>query len=207
MRTLRALAACAAVLLAGVTSASPKRAWVAIGDSITYGYSHDATPYPVRLAALLDAPVVNMGIGSDTAANINTRLTNYGIPYPYRGVLIEECINDLISSTSGATCWTATEAAVDAAVAAGFLVVLMTAIPCGNYVGWDGTKETQRDAYNALVRAKAAADPTHVLLLDLDTVVSDNGNTIRAADDYGDGLHLDASGMQNLAAAAAALIQ
>lgn len=184
-----------------------RRAWVAMGDSITNGYAFDATTYPMRLATLLGVPVVNMGVGGEVAANINTRFTTYALPFPYRGVIFEECINDLIAGTSGATCFTATEAAVDAAVSAGFMVVLMTAIPCGNYSGWNGTKETQRDAYNALVRAKAAAEPAHVLLLDLDIVVSDDGNTIRAEDDYGDGLHLDASGFQKVAAAAAALIQ
>lgn len=194
------------VLLAMSADASPKRAWLAIGDSITYGYAHDATPYPVRLATLLGVPVANMGIGGETAANINTRLTNYGIPYPYKGVIIEECINDLIAGTAGATCWTATEAAADAARTAGFLVVLVTAIPCGNYVGWNGAKETQRDAYNTSLRAYVTAHPGEAFLVDLDTVVSDDGTTIRAADDYGDGLHLDASGMQALAQAIADVI-
>lgn len=206
-RHVRLIGVILCLFVSVTASAVQRRAWVAVGDSITYGYAHDATPYPVRLSALLGVPVVNMGIGGDVAANINTRFTNYALPYPYKGVLIEECINDLIAGTSGATCWAATEAAVDAAVADGFLVVLFTAMPCGNYSGWDGTKETERATYNLNVRTKAAGDPTHILLLDLDTVVSDDGLTIRAADDYGDGLHLDASGMQNVANAAAALIQ
>lgn len=195
------------ILLASIAHATPRTAWVAVGDSITYGYAHDATPYPRRLSALLGVPVVNMGVGGEVAASINTRTTNYALPYPYKGIIIEECINDLITGTSGATCWAATDAAIDAALAAGMLVVVMTAIPCGNYSGWNGTKETQRQAYNTSVRAKAAADPVHVLLLDLDEVVSDDGLTIRAADDYGDGLHLDASGMQAIATEGAALIQ
>lgn len=193
--------------LASTADATPRSAWVAVGDSITYGYAHDSTPYPKRLAALLAVPVVNMGIGGDIAVNINTRATSYALPYPYKGVIIEECINDLIAGTSGATCWTATDTVIDDALEADFIVVVMTAIPCGNYSGWNGTKEAQRQAYNTAVRTRAAADPTHVLLLDLDEVVSDDGTTIRASDDYGEGLHLNGTGMQNVAAAAAALIR
>lgn len=206
MTALRLLALLLAAPLCA-NAATARRAWVAVGDSITYGYAHDATPYPERLATLLSVPVVNMGVGGDTAANINTRFTNHASQYPYRGVIIEECINDLIAGTAGATCWTATEAAADAARSAGFLVVLVTAIPCGNYVGWDGTKETERDAYNTSLRAYVAAHPSDTFLIDLDTVVSDDGNTIKAAHDYGDGLHLDGDGMQALAAAVAAAVQ
>lgn len=203
-QTLRVLAV---VLLASSVHASPRRAWVAIGDSLTYGYSQGATPYPVRLSTLLGVPVVNMGVGGDVAANINSRLTSHALTFPYKGVIIEECINDLIAGTSGATCFAATEAAVDAALAAGLIVVLATADPCGNYSGWNGTKEAQRDAYNALVRAKAAANPGAVLLLDGDELYSDDGNTIRAACDYGDGLHRNGLCMQVEAEAIAVLIQ
>jgi lysophospholipase L1-like esterase len=191
------------VLVSTAAMASPKRAWVAVGDSITYGYAHDATPYPKRLATLLGENVVNMGVGGEVAATINTRATTHALAYPFKGVIIEECINDLIAGTAGATCWTATEAVADSFRSAGFLVVLVTAIPCGNYASWSGAKETQRDAYNALLRAYVAAHPADTFLVDLDTAVSDDGNTIRAADDYGDGLHLNGTGMQNLAQSAA----
>lgn len=204
---MRSIIVFIALISAMQASASPRRAWLTVGDSITYGYAHDATPYPVRLSTLLGVPVANMGIGGDTAANINTRLTNYGIPYPYKGVIIEECINDLIAGTSGATCWTATQAAADAALEAGMLVVLVYAMPCGNYSGWSAPKESQRATYNANIDNYAADHPTTVKVLDLNTVVSDNGTTIRASDDYGDGLHLNGTGMQKVAAAAAALIQ
>jgi lysophospholipase L1-like esterase len=207
MTTHRRAVALLLTMLSLTSYAAPRRAWAAVGDSITNGHSFDASPYPLRLATLLNAPVVNMGIGGELAASINTRFTTYVLPYQYKGVIIEECINDLIAGTAGATCWAATEAAVDSAVAAGLLVVLVTAVPCGNYASWNGTKETERDAYNTLVRAKAAANPSRILLLDLDTTVSDDGNTIRAADDYGDGLHLDGSGFQAVADGIADLIQ
>jgi lysophospholipase L1-like esterase len=202
--TIAAVALCLTTMSA---EAAQRRAWVAVGDSITYGYAHDATPYPVRLSELLGVPVANMGIGGDTAANINTRFTSYALPYPYKGVIIEECLNDLIAGTSATTCWEATATAVDAALAEGFLVVLVTAIPCGNYVGWNGTKETERGVYNLNVRTKAESDPAHIFLVDLDEVVSDDGTTIKAAYDYGDGLHLDGDGMQALAQAVADAIQ
>ena len=195
-----------ALILSAPAGAASKRAWVAVGDSITYGYAHDATPYPKRLATLLGENVVNMGVGGEVAATINTRATAHALPYPFKGVIIEECINDLIAGTAGATCWTATEAMADTFRAAGFLVVLVTAIPCGNYSSWNGTKETQRDAYNTALRAYVAAHPTDTFLVDLDTVVSDDGNTIRAEYDYGDGLHVDGTGMQRLAQAVADVI-
>jgi lysophospholipase L1-like esterase len=207
MTTHRRAVALLLTMLSLTSYAAPRRAWAAVGDSITNGHSFDASPYPLRLATLLNAPVVNMGIGGELAASINTRFTTYVLPYPYKGVIIEECINDLIAGTAGATCWTATEAAANAAIAAGFIVVLVTAVPCGNYASWNGTKETERDAYNAAMRAYAAARPGQVLLLDGDTVLSDDTNTIKAAYDYGDGLHLDGDGFQALAAAIADLIQ
>jgi lysophospholipase L1-like esterase len=197
--------ALALALLSVTTNATPRQAWVAIGDSITYGYSHNANPYPKRLATLLGVKVANMGIGGDVAANINTQITNHILTFRYKVVIIEECINDLIAGTAGATCWTATDAAVDAAVAAGLTVVLMTAVPCGNYAGWNGTKEIERDAYNTSVRAKAASNPSRIKLIDLDTIISDDGNTIKAAHDSGDGLHPDGDGMQAIADYAATL--
>jgi lysophospholipase L1-like esterase len=189
------------LLLASLAVASPKRAYVAMGDSITNGHAFDASTYPARLEALLGVPVENMGVGGELAASINTRFTAYVLPYPYRGVIFEECINDLIAGTSGATCWTATQAAADAARAAGMTVVLVTAIPCGNYAPWNGTKETQRDAYNTALRAYVAAHPSDTFLVDLDLVVSDDTDTIKAAYDYGEGLHLNGAGFQAVAEA------
>lgn len=194
-----------ATLIPMVAGAGP-RAWVAVGDSITKGWDQVTTPYPVRLAALRGHPVDDMGIGGDVAANIYSRWQRYAKPYPYAGVIIEECINDLNGGASGATCWATTQAFAEEARTAGFRVVLCTVFPVGNYGLWSAPKEVERDAYNTSARAYAAAHPGTVLLLDGDTVLSDDGEAIKASYDYGDGLHLNDTGAAALAAAISALI-
>jgi lysophospholipase L1-like esterase len=199
---MRHLALLLLTLSAMPSHATPRRTWVAVGDSITNGHSFDASTYPARLETLLGAPVENMGIGGETAAQARTRWQNYAENYPYKGVIIEIGTNDLAASTAGATVWATVDAWIEEAQAAGQRVVLCTVFPRNGSAGWTGAMETQRQAFNTSARAKAAGDPT-IILIDGDTVLSDDGVTLRAAFDYGDAVHLDGDGFQALAEAIA----
>lgn len=207
MHRILAIALLLPIFASAPAHATSGYAWLAIGDSLVYGYAHDAVPMPKRLAAELGVPVVNMGVGGDTAANISARLTAHGLPYPFVGVILEGCTNDLFAGGTASACWTTMEAAADAVRARGMLVVLCTVFPRGNSPGWTAGMETERDAYNTAVRAYVEAHFSEALLFDADEELSDDGHILRPAFDSGDHVHLGGDGMQAFAEGLAALIR
>lgn len=191
------------VLAASLASAAPTRRAVCMtGDSLTYGYTFDSTPIALRLATLRGVPVVNMGVGSDVAVNISARWSRYCAPFLYDISIWEGCTNDLAASATGAACWATTEDWAEACEAAGHQCVILGVFPRGTSGGWNGTKETERLAYNALAAAYAVAHPT-IIYVDLDDELGDGAspNALRAAVDWGDGLHINGDGMQEVAEA------
>jgi lysophospholipase L1-like esterase len=193
--------ALAALLTAGVVGAAP-RAFVSAGTSLTYGYAHDATPYPARLATLMGVPAVNMGIGGDRLATIIARWQTYAKPFPYRWSVLEGGTNDLhFDSANGTTLWATFQAWVEEALAAGHRVVIVKIPPRWGSAGWTADMETQRLAFNAAADAFVAANPS-VRKVDSDTVLGTGSPVaLQASFDYGDDLHLNGTGMQALAAA------
>jgi len=193
-----------------------KRTILCIGDSITFGYAHDATPYPARLATLLSRAVVNMGTGFDRLSQIASRYSQYCAPFPYDAGVLEGGTNDLgLDSTSGSTVAAAFLTIADAMRASGMdRVVGVLVPPRAGSSGWDNTKEAQRLAANIAISAGAETRPW-LRIVDSDAVLGDGASppALVAAFDYGDHLHLsggaddpETSGMSALAVAVAAAL-
>lgn len=185
------------------------QAIVCSGTSLTFGYSQDATPYPLRLSTATGRPVANLGVGGARLAAIVTRWQLYGKPFPYGTLVAEGGTNDLaLDSANGTTLAATFTAWIEEAVAAGQQVVACTVFPRTNSPDWNGTKETQRLAFNSALRTYVLAHPA-VLLVDGDVLLGDGATTpaLQAAYDYGDHLHLNGTGMQALATAIATLLE
>lgn len=163
-----------AVLACLPAASAPRRAICMTGDSLTYGYTFDATPIALRLATLMDVPVVNMGIGSDIAVNISARWTRYCASYPYAYAIWEGCTNDFgVSSALAVDCWATTQSWITAVEAAGHTAIVLTVFPRGGSGAWTDAKETQRLAYNALAAAYAISHPS-MILVDPESALGDS---------------------------------
>lgn len=189
-------------LAAGAASATPpRRAIVAVGDSLTYGYAVASTPYPVVLEGLAGVPVDNLGVGGNRVASAYARWVANAKHFPYRVLVILIGTNDMaFDGATSAYVWGVVEPWIEEAQAAGQQVVVCTISPRDGSPNWDSTKEARRLAFNTTLRDYVAATPA-VGLVDLDTVMSDDDVTLKVAYDYGDHLHFNNAGMAAFAAA------
>lgn len=179
-----------------------KTAIVCAGDSLIYGYDHDATPMPTRLEALRGVQVVNMGVGGDRISTIVARWQAFAKPYPYKWLVAEGGTNDIhLFSSTGADAWTAMEAWLEEAEADGLRIVLVKIPPRWGSAGWTAPMETERLDFNS--RADVwAADHPNVRVINSDSVLGTGSpKALQVAYDSGDHLHLNGTGMQALAAA------
>lgn len=195
-------------LLSLSASAASKPAVVCDGTSLTFGYSQATPTFPQRLATATGRPVANLGIGGARLAAIVLRWQTYAKTFPYGVLVAEGGTNDLaLDSANGTTLAATFTAWIDEALAAGQRVVAVTVFPRAGSPDWDNTKETERLAFNAAVRAYVVLHP-QVMLVDGDVLLGDGAAppALRGAVDYGDHLHLNGTGMQDLADAVAALI-
>lgn len=190
-----------ALLSSGASAAPVRSAVILVGNSLTYGYTFDATPTSERLAVLLGVPVTAMGVGSDVATNISARYTRYALPFPYATAVWEGCTNDFgINSATGAACWATTQAWVLAVEAAGTRAVVLSVFVRGGSGGWSGPKETQRLAYNVLAAAYAVSHPSMVYV-NLETTLGDGASppALKVICNWGDDLHITGTCMQLVA--------
>lgn len=203
-----------ALLLPLAAGATSKPAIITVGDSLTFGYAHDSTPYPARLATLTGRPVVNGGIGYDRLSQISSRYTQYFSPFPYGECVLEGGTNDLdLDAASGATVGAAFLAIADAMRTAGCLRVVGVLVPPRwGSSGWTSGEDTERLAANAAIVA-GKSSRSWFATVDSDAVLGDGGALpdggvqqigLATAYDYGDHLHLNGTGMDALAAAVAA---
>lgn len=179
-----------------------KSAIVCCGTSLTYGYDHDATPYPARLEALRGVQVVNMGVGGDRIATIVSRWQSFAKDFPYRWLVAEGGTNDLhLDAATGADTWNVMETWLEEAEATGLQIVLVKIPPREGSSGWTAGMETERLDFNS--RADTwAADHPDVRIVESDVVLG-TGTPVALQVEYdsGDHLHLSGTGMQTLAQA------
>jgi lysophospholipase L1-like esterase len=186
-----------------VATAAPSTV-VAVGDSVTDGANLAVdsdtrwTDYLNARVSSLGLAVVNEGVNGDevTAANpalpgIANRWLRDVLSVPGARTVIEQGgINDLRLGVSAAALESAQTTLIEQAHAAGLKVLLTTITPCSGASSCTAAFETQRQAYNAWVRAGGGAGDGFV---DFDHAIG-NGAAIATAYDSGDHLHPDAAG-------------
>jgi lysophospholipase L1-like esterase len=113
------------------TATSKVYKFVALGDSLTYGYGDPGPSWPVRLDAK-DAQLIlvhNAGVSGDTTADMRARLNGDVFAYNPGVLFIMGGTNDVGRNISATTTIANLKAIVVAAKARGILVVLMTIPP------------------------------------------------------------------------------
>ena len=181
---------------------------VAVGDSITdlADVSQDSdTRWPDYLARRTLLAVVDQGIsgnqvladmGASGGPSLQHRWQHDVLDVPgVRTVIVEDGINDLRAGASAATLEPALAALVASAHAAGLRVLLSTITPCAGDSLCTTAFETQRQAYNAWVRAgSSGADG----IADFDAAVG-NGAALNSIYSTNSHLHPNAAGMESMA--------
>lgn len=147
--------------LASQYNLSGKMEWICNGDSITEGAGSSlGLGYPTQLATLLgfdDHLVYNIGVGGQTASQINARTANQLLAEPTanRALIGLLGTNDIATAVATATVISRVQTFVTANVALGFPVYIMT-IPAGEAVG-NPNYDTDRLTVNAAIRANAVS--------------------------------------------------
>jgi lysophospholipase L1-like esterase len=178
---------------------------VAVGDSITDGANlatDTDTRWPDYLAARI-APaglaVANAGVNGDTVTGsspgIAARWSRDVLAVPgARAIIDEGGINDLRLGVTATALEAAQTSLIASAHTAGLKILLTTITPCSGASSCTAGFETQRQAYNAWVRAGTTADG----FVDFDHAIG-NAAALAAAYDSGDHLHPNAAGQDMLA--------
>lgn len=178
---------------------------VAVGDSITDGANlapDSDTRWPDYLAARI-APaglaVANAGVNGDTVTGSSPGIAArwsrdvLGVP-GVRTVIDEGGINDLRLGVTATALEAAQTSLITQAHTAGLKILLTTITPCSGASSCTTGFETQRQAYNAWVRAGGVADG----FVDFDHAIG-NAAALATAYDSGDHLHPNAAGQDMLA--------
>jgi len=113
------------------TATSKVYKFVALGDSLTYGYGDPGPSWPVRLDAK-DAQLIlvhNAGVSGDTTGDMRARLNGDVFAYSPGVLFVMGGTNDIGHNISATTTIANLKAIIVAAKARGILVVLMTIPP------------------------------------------------------------------------------
>lgn len=162
------------------------------GDSITAGFTAGATPYPQQMESKIGFRygVYNLGVSGDTISQCVTRATTGADVFASRSLGSSVFVgfvgsNDINSGTSGATAYAAyRQMFLDRPHTKKVAVTIL------KRTDFNASEETERQAFNTLVRANwqnfanALAEP------DLVTELSDPTNTTY----FPDGVHLSTAG-------------
>ena len=208
---MRALIVALALLLALPASAAPiggsgklgAKARIAfVGDSITYGAGYATTPFPERIEALYGATycdAVNLGVSGAQAAAIATQYATSVAGQRYAWLVVLGGINDIVAlNADGTATFNTLNAMVTTALAAGYRVAWITILPFHGYGGWNASRQTELEEFNALVAARGG-----ITVIDGYVGLGDPGGlgaTYMPAAYTPDGLHLDDDGAAALAA-------
>jgi lysophospholipase L1-like esterase len=162
----------------------------AMGDSLTY-----AGTYEAQLLSLLGSlwTVTNNGIGGNTTTQMLARFSADCLTGGAEYIVIWGGVNDVLTGVAAATIESNLQAMYTAAQASGKTVVSINISPCKNFATWDAGKQTVLDAVNTWIAGTATGIDYKI---DAYTLLEDPGaaDTLLAAYDSGDHLHLTATG-------------
>lgn len=196
---------------------------IGIGDSLMAGHhthysyiENSTTDVPTcqilyQLSALNGWSYQNMGIGSQTTAQIAARITTDVVNLRPRYTILEGGVNDIALSVSQSTFIANYTTMLTACVNAGICPIVCLIAPWTN--GTNANLQT-RDTWNAALAALCAASYPTAIVVNLDTALGQNraggdpGNLwdIKTAYDEGDGVHYNTDGYTAWAAAIAAAL-
>lgn len=167
------------------------------GDSQSYDPN-----YPAQVSAHLSAPAVraNVSTGGQTLAQMITDGPTQ-VDALFRSANMHNvCViwggtNDMFFGASGATAYSRIVTYCQARRAAGFGVVVLTALPRSDS-GTPGGYEAERLAFNASVRSNWATFADALSDIALDSRIGDAGDETNATYFQGDLVHLNSTGTQ-----------
>lgn len=174
-----------------------------MGDSITAGMVLVDPFKPVdRIQAWCPSClVVNQGVGGNTTAQMQPRVTSNVVGSHFNSMWIMGGVNDLISTTdSAATIFGRLQSMYDSARADHVTVVPMTITPYGNNVNWTSAAETKRTTINSSILNYCSTNS--ITCYDSSTALQDSVDhtKLNATYDSGDGLHPNTTGSDVLVA-------
>lgn len=133
----------------------------------------------------------NAGVGGSTVAQVHAlwSASYESRGYTHGGVLVGT--NDLASGAEAAAVISALTALVADMHADGLQSFICTIPPRGGSASWDSTKEARRVAVNDAIRDLPVTIGANVLVVDLETPLSDGASppALTSATDSGDHLH------------------
>lgn len=181
-----------------------------IGDSLTAGTCSGCpalTPWPSVLLATLSQSweLTNTAVAGSTVAQMDSvQWTPQVQGKRFSVVVIYGGINDLAAGTSASSIFATLTGMTDEVNAEGATAVLVTPMPWKNFSGWNSGRQTQTESLRALILAWCTT-PRKVCV-DLYPLAGESGDAqaLKAAYDMGDGLHLNQTGQNFIAATVAA---
>lgn len=167
-----------------------------IGDSLSAD-SHYTTE--LQNLAGADWRVINRGQGGYTTALILNTLNLIAI-YPANGyqAYVMAGVNDIINGLDAATVEANLQSIYSALKTAGFKVVALALLPCGQYAGWTAGRQTILDTVNSWI-ISAPADTDGQINTYAEFESGTTSDYLTATYDSGDHLHLNAAGYTHLA--------
>ena len=175
-----------------------------MGDSFAVASTTDATKTVNNTSTnMMMTPV---GTGGRTLTQINAAFTTDVSSFDPSFAVLQGGINDINSAGADplTTMQTQVAAFVANCAAVNIFPVLTKLPPDKNYSSWSLARQGWMDAYNAWITTFAAAGKYP--LIDLPAILSDDGQTLKASYDSGDGLHPNASGYAAIGSALVAAL-
>lgn len=166
-----------------------------LGDSLTAGYngSYDSAGYTRQLKASLGSvwAISNLGVDGYNTTGVATEASNAIAANDAQYAVILAGVNDALQSRSAATIETNLQAIYTALHNAGIKVVACTILPFKGAAGWSSGIQAVATSVNAWILATATDVDYKV---DTFTALQGAADTLDAAYDAGDHLHLNATG-------------
>lgn len=181
------------------------RGGLLMGDSFAVASATDPTKTVNSTATNMVMAAV--GTGGRTLAQILAAFTTDVGLFDPSFVVIQGGINtiNLASSDPTASMQSDIVSIVAACASANILPVLTKLPPDKAYSLWTSQRQGWMDTHNAWITGYATTN--NIRLLDLPTLLSDDGQTLKASFDSGDGLHPNATGYAAYGAAIVALLE